>query len=104
MAKPCYSLPMETESSSTMKTESSPAKPASKGPMVTKNPVSMSKESNMGLPLISGRQDIGRISIMIMVTKPAKLFSAELPAQYEMVQRKMANGMAQPILPVKMVK
>ena len=41
---------------------------------------------------------------MIMVTKPAKLFSAELPAQYEMVQRKMANGTAQPILPVKTVK
>ena len=59
MVKPCYSLPTETELSSIMKTVSSPAKPASKGPMVTKNPVFMSRELNMDLPLISGKQDIG---------------------------------------------
>ena len=41
---------------------------------------------------------------MIMVTKPAKLFSAELQVQYGMVQRKMANGMVQPISPVKMAR
>ena len=41
---------------------------------------------------------------MIMVLKQAKQFSKESLVQLEMVQRKMASGMAQPLTPVKMEK
>ena len=41
---------------------------------------------------------------MIMVSKQAKQFSKESLVQLEMVQRKMASGMAQPLTPVKMEK